>query len=145
MQLNHWPYFPVCLFFCWVFFFLFSTFPPSPLLHRSCCTSCPFSPRKRIFTSSSNIFQAQKVWQMKKEPTPCPLSGSAHAVSGNFPILYADAAYRLSLLHKHFCHTSPGRLFWKGGTEIPPTGFSLVDLIMCCSSSCIQQLTTHTT
>lgn len=113
----------------WVFFFSSPLFPPSPLLHRSCCISCPFSPRKRIFTSSSNIFRAQKVWQMKKEPTPCPLSGSAHAVSGNFPILYADAAYRLSLLHKHFCHTSLGRLFWKGGTEIPPTGFSLVDLI----------------
>lgn len=65
-------------------------FPPSLLHPRSYCTSCPFSPRKMISTSSSNISGARRVWRMKKECTPCPLSGSAHAVSGSLEVYYAD-------------------------------------------------------
>ncbi len=64
--------------------FLFS--PSSPHLPRSYCTSCPSSPRKMISTSCSSISGAQRAWQMKKERTPRPPSGSAHAASGSLEL-----------------------------------------------------------
>lgn len=65
-------------------------FPPSLLLPRSCCTSCPSSPLKMISTSCSNISGALRVWRTRKERTPRPLSGFAHAVSGSFELDCAD-------------------------------------------------------
>lgn len=59
----------------------------SPLLPRSYCTSCPSSPHKMISTSCSNISGVRRVWRMKKEHTPPPLSDCAHVVSGNSQLL----------------------------------------------------------
>ena len=64
----------------------FPLFPPSPLLPRSYCTSCPSSPLKMISTSCSNISGAQRVWRTKTARTTRLLSGSAHAVSGSFEL-----------------------------------------------------------
>lgn len=59
-------------------------FPPSRLLPRNYCTSCPYSPHKMICTSCSNISGARRVWQMRRDThTALPPSGSAHAVSGS--------------------------------------------------------------
>lgn len=68
---------------------------PSPLPPRSYCTSCPSSPRKMISTSCSNISGARRVSRTKKELTPRPLSGSAHAVSGSLEFYHT-----LTILHK---------------------------------------------
>lgn len=77
------PSIPAHAALCTTLFLTFLPFSPSPLLPRSCCTSCPSSPRKMISISSSNISGARRAWWMKRGLTRHPPSGSARAVSGS--------------------------------------------------------------
>lgn len=145
MQLNHWPYFPVCLFFCW-FFFSSSPLSLPVLFFTGVVAPVALSAHARGSSLPLQTFsKPRKCGRWRRSPPHAPCQG---------PLTQSQVTFLYYMLMQHIdclCYTNISVIlhravcFERVEPKSPPTGFSLVDLIMCCSSSCIQQLTTHTT